>query len=119
MNNINPISSISFNGLIINGTVPQKSVKKLGAFASKFENINFVKDLEQNYGVDAVLDKEISNMSFSHPKYGTLTECGSYPLGDVFMNVSTIIRDIKTALSKAEKSFQKSMAEKELLKRGC
>lgn len=122
MNNINLTSSISFNGLIVKGTVPQKSVKKLGDFASKFENINFIKDLENNYGVDAVLDNEISKMSFSHPAYGNLTEkygCGSYPLENVFMDISIIIDHIKKSLRKAEKDFEKSISEREKLKRGC
>ena len=122
MNNINPTSSISFNGLIIKGTVPQKSVKKLGNFASKFENINFIKDLENNYGVDAVLDKEISKMSFSHPTYGNLTDkydCGSYLLENVFMDISIIIDHIKKSLRKAEKDFEKSMKDMEKTKRGC
>ena len=119
MNNINPTSSISFNGLIIKGTVPQKNVKKLGEFASKFENKNFIKDLEKNYGIDAVLNSDITQMSFSHPKYGDLPECGYYPLEEVFMNVSIILKNIKTSLSKAEKDFQKSMAEKEKITRGC
>ena len=122
MNNINPISSISFNGLIVNGTVSEKSVNKLGEFASRIENKNFIKDLEHNYGVDAVLDNAITKMSFSHSKYGNLSEkynCGSYPLENVFMNVSTIFRNIKMAVNKAEKDFQKAIAEKELTQRGC
>ena len=122
MNNITPTSSVSFSGLIVKGTVPQKSVKKLGEFASKFENINFIKDLEKNYGVDVVLDSEITKMSFSHPVFGNLSEkygCGEFLLENVFMDVSTIIRNIKTSMIKAEKDFQKSMAEREKLKRGC
>lgn len=122
MNNINPTSSISFNGLIVKGTVPQKCVNKLGNFASKYENINFINDLEKNFGVDAVLDNAITKMSFSHPKYGDLSgkyNCGFYPLENVFMDVSTIFKNIKTSLSKAEKAFQKSIAEIEKTKRGC
>ena len=122
MNNINPTSSISFNGLIVKGTVPQKSVKKLGDFASKFENVNFVNDLEQNYGVDAVLDGNITKMSFSHPTHGNLSEkynCGEFPLENVFMEVSTIIKNIKISLSKAEKDMQKALAERENITRGC
>ena len=122
MNNINPTSSISFNGLIVKGAVPQQSVKKLGEFASRYENINLIKDLEKNYGVDAVLDKDITQMSFSHPKFGNLSEnysCGSYPLENVFMDVSTIFRNIKNALNSAEKDFNKTLSEKELTIRGC
>ena len=123
MNNIKTTNSkISFNGLIINGTVPGKSVKKLGDFASKYENINFIKDLEKNYGVDPVLDKDITTMSFAHPKYGNLTEqynCGKFPLENVFMEVSNIIKNIKAALNKAEKDFQKALSEQEKIKRGC
>ena len=122
MNNINPTSSISFNGLIIHGAVPQKSVKKLGDFASRYENINFINDLEKIYGVDAVLDSQISKMSFSHPKYGDLSgkyNCGSYSLENVFMDISTIFKNIKLALNKAEKDFLKSVAEIEKTKRGC
>lgn len=122
MNNINPTSSISFNGLIVKGTVPQKSVKKLGDFASKFENINFINDLEKNYGVDAVLDSNITKMSFSHPQFGNLSdkyECGEFPLQNVFMEVSTIIKNIKTSLSKAAKDSKKAMEEREKITRGC
>ena len=109
MNTINSTnSSVSFNGLIINGTISRKNVKKLGDFASRVENVNFIKDLEKNYGVDVILDKDISKMSFLHPKYGNLTEeynCGEFSLNNVFMEVSIIIKNIKTALSKAEKDF--------------
>ena len=122
MNNINPTSSISFNGLIVKGAVPKKSVSKLGDFASKFENINFINDLENNYGVDVVLNNEISKMSFSHPQFGSLSEkyeCGYFPLENVFMDVSIIINNIKTSLRRAEKDFKKAMAEKDSTIRGC
>lgn len=123
MNTINSTnSSVSFNGLIINGTISRKNVKKLGDFASRVENVNFIKDLEKSYGVDTVLDKDISKMSFSHPKYGNLTEkynCGEFSLNNVFLEVSSIIKNIKTALSNAQKDAKKVVAEKELIKRGC
>ena len=115
-------SSISFNGLIVNGTVPQKSVKKLGDFASRIENINFINDLEKNYEIDAVLNNEITEMSFSHKKYGNLSEkygCGSYPLENVFRDITVVIRDIKSAIGKAAKTWEKGIAEKETVKRGC
>ena len=122
MNNINPTSSISFNGLIVKGTVPQNSVKKLGDFASKFENINFINDLEKNYGVDAILDSNITQMSFSHPKYGNLSEhygCGSYLLENVFRDITFVIKDIKLAVNKAAKDYEKTIAEREKITRGC
>lgn len=123
MNNLNvQNNSIMFNGLIIQGAVPRKSVKKLGDFASKYENINFIKDLEKSYDVDVVLDSDITKMFFSHKAYGDLSgkyNCGSYPLENVFMNVTTIIKNIKTAIKKAEKDFKKATAEKESVRRGC
>ena len=107
MNTINSTnSSVSFNGLIINGNVSGKNIRKLGDFASRIENINFIKDIEKKYGVDVVLDNEISKMSFSHPKYGNLSEkydCGSYPLQNVFLDISVVIRNIKSSLLSAEK----------------
>lgn len=123
MNNMNTINpSVSFKGLIVNGTVPNKSVKKLGEFASHIENVNFIKDLEKFYGVDAVLNGDITQMSFSHQKYGNLSEkygCRYYQLENVFRDVSIIIKDIKSAIKKAAKDFEKNMAEKELTQRGC
>ena len=122
MNNIAPISSVSFNGLIINGTVADKNVKKLGEFASQIENINFIKDLEKDFGVDAVLNNEITQMSFSHKKYGNLSEkfgCGSYPLGNVFRDITLVIRDIKTSVHKAAKEWEKHVADKDAVRRGC
>ena len=63
MNNIGITNShINFNGLIVKGTVSGENVKKLGDFASKIENINFTKDLEKNFEVDAVLNNEITPM---------------------------------------------------------
>jgi len=107
MNNINNTNhSISFNGLIIKGNVSGKNISKLGEFASRIENINFIKDIEKNYGIDAVLDNEICKMSFSHPKYGNLSEkygCGFYQLQNVFRDISYIIRNIKASLVSAEK----------------
>ena len=121
MNNINPTSLISFNGLIVKGTVPQKSVKTLGDFASRFENINFINDLEQNFEVDAVLNSDITKMTFSHKKYGSLLDygCSWYPLENVFRDITTVIGDMKSAMKKAKKDFEKNIAEKELIKRGC
>ena len=123
MNKINAANSqVNFNGLIINGAIPRKNVKKLGYFASKYENINFIKDLEKLYEVDVVLDKYITKMSFSHPKYGNLSEkynCGEFPLENVFMEISNIFKNIKSALNKAEKDLQKAESEREKIKRGC
>ena len=73
MNNITPLSSVSFNGLTVYGTVANKNVKKLGDFASRVENINFINDLEKYFEVDAVLDNEITKMSFVHKKFGDLS----------------------------------------------
>ena len=121
--NINSItnSSLTFNGLIVKGTVSGENVKKLGSFASKFENTNFIKYLEKDFDVDAVLDSDITQMSFSHKTYGNLSEngCKSYPLENVFRDVTDVIKDIKTATAKAAKDFEKKMAEKNAAKRGC
>ena len=118
MNNITPLNSVSFNGLTIYGTVSNKNVKKLGDFASRIENINFINDLEKYFEVDAVLDSEITKMSFVHKKFGDLSGkfgCGSYPLENVFRDVIEVIKDIKTAVKKAEKTYEKNPPEK----RGC
>ena len=118
MNNITPISSLSFSGLTIYGTVANKNVKKLGDFASRVENINFINDIEKYFEVDAVLDSEITKMSFVHKKFGDLSGkfgCSSYPLENVFRDVTEVIKDIKTSIKKAEKAFEKNPAER----RGC
>ena len=122
-NTINKInSSTTFNGLIIKGTVPNNKVKKLGEFASQIENINFINDLEKSYNVDAVLNHDISKMSFSHKKYGNLSEkygCGSYPLENVFRDIIEVMKNIKSAINKASKDYEKQMTEKEVVQRGC
>lgn len=118
MNNITPISSVSFNGLSVYGTVSGKNVKKLGDFASRVENINFINDLEKSFEVDAVLDSEITKMSFVHKKFGDLSGrfgCGSYPLENVFMEVTDVIKDIKSSIKRAEKALEKNAPER----RGC
>ena len=123
MNNISSIkSSVSFNGLIVNGVVSGQNVKKLGEFASKVENINFIKDIEKTFGVDAVLDSDIAQMSFSHKIYGSLSgkyRCGSYPLENVFRDVTKVILDIKSAINKASKDWEKKTSEIESSRRGC
>lgn len=123
MNNINVTnSSVSFNGLIVNGTVSGKNVKKLGTFASQVENINFINDLERTYGVDAILDSEITQMTFSHKKYGNLSDkygCGSYLLENVFRDITDILKNIKSSVNKAQKDYEKYMSDKELKRRGC
>ncbi len=118
MNNITPISSVSFSGLAVYGTVSGKNVKKLGDFASRVENINFINDLEKYFEVDAVLDNEITKMSFVHKKFGDLSGrfgCSSYPLENVFRDVTEVIKDIKSAIKRAEKNSDKCAVEK----RGC
>ena len=118
MNNITPVSSVSFSGLAVYGTVSGKNVKKLGDFASRVENINFINDLEKYFEVDDVLDSEITRMSFVHKKLGDLSGrfgCGSYPLENVFRDVTEVIKNIKLSIKKAEKAGEKSIVEK----RGC
>ena len=122
MNNITPISSVSFNGLVVNGTVADKNMKKLGDFATRIENINFIKDIEKDLRVDAVLNNDITSMSFSHKTYGSLSEkygCGSYSLENVFRDITVVIKDIKTAINKAKKDRDKNLAEKDAVRRGC
>ena len=123
MNNINVSnSSISFNGLIVKGNVSAKNVKKLGDFASHIENINFINDLEKDYGVDAVLDSDITKMSFSHKKYSNLSGkygCASYPLENVFRDIIDVMKNVKSAINKAARDYDKQMTEKEAIQRGC
>lgn len=123
MNNIKVNKqSIAFNGLIINGAVPQKSVKRLGDFASHIENINFINDIEKSFDVDVVLNNEITQMTFAHKKYGDLSGkygCSSYQLENVFRDITEVIKNIKSAINKAAKDWEKSMSEKETIKRGC
>jgi len=119
MNKINAVNaSVSFRGLAVSGIVSGKNVKKLGDFASRYENINFIKDLEKDFGVDAVLDKDITQMSFSHKQFGNL-DIGSYPLENVFQNVTVIMKDLKSALKFAEKNQEKELAARANIIRGC
>ena len=123
MNDISSIkSSISFNGLVVNGVVSEQNVKKLGEFASRVENINFIKDIEKTFNVDVVLDSDIAQMSFSHKTYGSLSGkygCGSYPLENVFRDVTKVFWDIKSAVNKASKDWEKKISEIESARRGC
>ena len=123
MNNIKVSnSSVSFGGLIVKGTVSPQNVKKLGDFASKIENTSFISYLEKDFGVDVILNNEITQMSFAHKTYGSLSEkfgCKSYPLENVFRNVTEVIKDIKAATTKAAKDWEKVMAEKDTARRGC
>ena len=120
MNDIS-LSATSFNGLRIDGTVKSRNLKKLGNFASKVENKNFINYLGSNLKTDIILDNEITKVSFAHQQYGNLDKygVGTYNIENVFRDVMDIINNIKTALKKAEKDFQKYMEEKEKTKRGC
>jgi hypothetical protein len=121
MNNVT-ISPISFNGLIVKGAVSGNNITKLGDFASRVENINFIKDLEKDFNVDAVLNSDITQMSFEHKLYGNLSgKYGgeSFPLENVFRDAMQIILNIKSSVKKAAADWEKKQEEIKSVKRGC
>ena len=123
MNNINTnYNPMTFKGLKVNGVVSTENVTKLGEFASRIENINFINYLEKRYETDVVINNEISKMHFSHKIYGDLTEAyggGEFLLENVFRDVTTVIDNIKKAIKKAEKEWNKELLERTSTKRGC
>lgn len=123
MNNISQVNSqISFNALIVKGAVSENNIKKLGDFASRVENINFIKDLEKDFNVDAVLNSDITEMSFEHKLYGTLSgKFGgkSYSLQNVFRDATQVILNIKSSVKKAAAEWERKQEEIKSLRRGC
>lgn len=123
MNKINPINpSTSYRGLVVNGAVSGENINKLGKYASQIENINFIAYLEKSMNVDAILNKDITQMSFTHRIYGNLSGnfgCKSYPLENIFRDATEVIKDIKAATAKAAKDWEKAIAEKDAARRGC
>ena len=118
---LNNNSSISFNGLKINGVVPSKSLKKLGEFTSATENHGFIEYLEKSFNTDIVLNNKLDEISFSHQTYGDLTKfgCPIFSAKDFFSKVVDAMKDIKNAINKAEKKHTKELNELDAIKRGC
>lgn len=112
-------NSISFSGLKVLGTVSGKNVEKLGKFTSRTEIQNFMIDLEKTFETDMVLSSDIEKVSFSHNKYGDLTDFGAPVIesSGVFSDILTLFSKIKSSLTKAEKDFEKTHAN--TFRRGC
>ncbi len=116
----NPIQQISFSGLKIDGTVSAKNIKKLNEITKKIEESEFISDLENNFNTDIVLNSGLDTVSFSHKTYGSLSKYNlSLPTDKLFLDVSNLMNNIKTAIKKAEKNHLNSQTIYESSRRGC
>ena len=118
---MNKISPISFQGLKIEGVVSSKNFKKLGEFTNAIENKGFIIDLEKDFNTHLVLNNTLDEISFLHQEYGSLTNygCPKFPAKDFYSHVVNAMDSVKSAIKKAEKTFQNSYQDYNTIRRGC
>lgn len=118
---INKTSSISFNGLKIEGAISANNLKKLGEFATAEENVRFIDDLEKTFNTNMVISNKFDKISFSHEVYGDLTEydCPKYSAEGFYSKVVDAMDGIKQAIKKAQKNYELHKQDYEKIRRGC
>lgn len=118
---INKTSPISFNGLKVEGVISVENMKKFGEFATAFENTRFIKDIEERFNTNMVLNNTLTEISFSHNIYGNLSnyECPRFAVADFYSKAVDALTGIQQSIKKAEKSFELRKQECEKTLRGC
>ena len=110
-----------FSGVKVNGVISCENTRDFGNFLSRFENIDFITNLEREFNTDMVLNSNLKTMTFEHKTYGNLANYGmkETETTNYLSNAAEIFRQIKNAILKAQKASDKDLKEKDIFKRGC